>query len=218
MKTAPAADKKGKQKPPAPPVKSFRKKVGRLLRWFLVLGILGGLAAMIGAYYRWIPISPEWTAKLDPYMEQADPYLAKVNLQRKPAEEAAPGEKPATNFPLVDLDGEKKKTDIQPSASAAPSAATGQPSVASASPAQPLSGPAKPPLKDTTETAKTYGKLAKLYGAMKAEEAAAVFHNLEDEQVVMILSRMDDESAAKVLSSMEPKRAARLTQAMIKRK
>ena len=55
-------------------------------------------------------------------------------------------------------------------------------------------------------------------GAMKPEEAVAVFNNLEDEQVVLILSRMEEEAAAKVLASLEPKRAARLTQAMIKRK
>ena len=91
--------------------------------------------------------------------------------------------------------------------------------IASASPLQPA-GAVKPPTagKMDPETGKVYSKLSKLYGAMKPEEAVAVFNNLEDEQVVLILSRMEEEAAAKVLASLEPKRAARLTQAMIKRK
>lgn len=213
-KAAPAAGKQDKQTPPMPPVKPFRKKLRRLLRWFGLFLLVGSIAATIGAYYRWIPVKPEWMAKVNPYLEMVDPYLAKINLQRKPLEETASVEKPMTNFPLVDLDGEKKKPE--PSTPAAPPSAetSGKPAVASAASLQ----PAKTPVKESPEAQKTYGKLAKLYNAMKPEEAAAVFNNLDDDQVILILFRMEEEAAAKVLASLEAKKAARLTQAMIKRK
>ena len=149
-----------------------------------------------------------------------DTYLAMLNIGKKPDEDTVAG-KPKTNFSLVDLDENKKAASSPAAASTA--GLLGFQSVASAAPvklAAGVPGTAKTPVaaKESVDTAKVYGKLAKLYGAMKPEEAVAVFNNLEDEQVVMILYRMDDETAAKVLAVMEPKRAARLTQAMIKRK
>ena len=215
-KAAPPSGKAGKT-PPAKPAK--KKRRWRL--WLFLFFLLGSMAATAGVYYRWIAIAPDMMAKVEPYMAKADPYLAKVGIARKPAEEAVPGEKPQTNFPLVELDGDKKKPETKPETK--PAATTtpdnaGKPSVASAAPAQPANGAVKPPIKENDDTAKIYGKLAKLYTAMKAEEAAAVFNNLEDEQVILILSRMEDDAAAKILSTLEPKKAARLTQAMIKRK
>ncbi len=211
-KAAPPTGKAGKT-PPAKPAK--KKRRWRL--WLFLFFLLGSMAATAGVYYRWITIAPDMMAKIEPYMAKADPYLAKVGIARKPLEEEVPGEKPQTNFPLVELDGDKKKSEAKPAAATTPDNAATQ-SVASAAPAQPASGAVKPPIKETADTAKVYGKLAKLYSAMKAEEAAAVFNNLEDEQVILILSRMEDDAAAKILSTLEPKKAARLTQAMIKRK
>lgn len=211
-KAASPSGKAGKT-PPAKPVK--KKRRWRL--WLFLFFLLGSMAATAGVYYRWIAVAPDMMAKIEPYMAKADPYLAKVGIARKPAEESGSVEKPQTNFPLVELDGDKKNAETKPAAATPPDNA-GKPSVASASPAQPANGSVKPPVKETADTAKIYGRLAKLYGAMKPEEAAAVFNNLEDEQVVLILSRMEEESAAKVLSTLEPKKAARLTQAMIKRK
>jgi len=209
-KTGSPAGKSSKNAPQKPVRKKRRWRL-----WLFLLLFLGGVAAFAGTYYHWIAVEPATMAKLEPLFAKADPYLAKIGIARKPSEEAVPGEKPQTNFPLVELDGDKKKPETQPAAAPATDNA-GKASVASASPAQPATG--KPPIKENAETVKIYAKLAKLYGGMKAEEAAAVFNNLEDEQVILILARMDDESAAKILSTLEPKKAARLTQAMIKRK
>ena len=223
-KTKPAtAAVKGTPQKPAP------KKRRLLLKFLFVFFLITGLA-VAGLYQRWFPLDPELDAKIDPYrahlasaidgaeslMKKAEPLLEKVGIGSKPTEpdQAA---KPQTNFPLVDLEKDQK----QPATSTPGATPTspGSPAVASASPLQPA-GAAKPPVagKLDPETGKVYSKLSKLYGAMKPEEAVAVFNNLEDEQVVLILSRMEEEAAAKVLASLEPKRAARLTQAMIKRK
>lgn len=221
-KPVPAAVKGTPQKP-AP------KKRRLLLKFLFVFFLIVGLA-VAGLYQRWFPLDPELDAKIDPYraylataitgaeslMQKAEPLLEKVGIGAKP-KEPEQAAKPQTNFPLVELD-----KDGKPSATTTPGTAPttpGAPAIASASPLQPA-GAAKPPTvgKLDPETGKVYSKLSKLYGAMKPEEAVAVFNNLEDEQVVLILSRMEEEAAAKVLASLEPKRAARLTQAMIKRK
>jgi len=159
---------------------------------FLFSGLVGA-----GFYYRLIPLDPETALKVEPYIVKAeemaqgssaflvkmDPYLEKLKIWKNQDEEKADGE-PKTNFPLVELE-ENKKSITPPIAN---SSVLGAPSVASASPAQPTGPADKPPsgLKDSADTAKVYGKLSKLYGVMKTEEAVAVFKNLEDEQVVMI--------------------------------
>mgnify|MGYP003587705525 CR=1 FL=1 len=222
VKPAPAAVK-------GTPQKSAPKKRRFLLKFLFVFFLVTGLA-VAGLYQRWFPLDPELDAKIDPYrthlataMESADsllkkmePLLEKVGIGTKPKEQEQVTA-PQTNFPLVELDKDEKKQVTTPPGTA-PST-PGAPAIASAAPLQPA-GAAKPPAagKLDPETGKVYSKLSKLYGAMKPEEAVAVFNNLEDEQVVLILSRMDEEAAAKVLATLEPKRAARLTQAMIKRK
>ena len=223
-KPGPAAVKGTPQKP-APKKRRLLLKFS--LVFFLILGV-----ALAGIYQRWFPLDPEMDAKIDPYREQlataiggaeelmkkAEPLLEKIGIGSKPAEQT-PAVNPQTNFPLVELDKDEKKPVAGAVATTPGSPTPGAPAVASASPLQPA-GAAKPPTagKLDPETSKVYGKLSKLYGAMKPEEAVAVFNNLEDEQVVLILSRMEEEAAAKVLGTLEPKRAARLTQAMIKRK
>ena len=218
---------------PGPAVKSSQpkpvRKKRRLFLWiFLMLFLFSGLVGA-GFFYRLVPLDTETALKIEPYIVKAeemvqgssafltkmDPYLEKLKIWKSQDEEKTDG-KPKTNFPLVELEDNKKAT-TSPSAG---SSVLGAPSVASASPSQPTGTADKPSssLKDNSDTAKVYGRLSKLYGAMKPEEAVAVFKNLEDEQVVMILSRMEEESAGKLLATMEPKRAARLTQAMIKRK
>lgn len=220
-KPGPAAVKGTPQKPTP---KKRRLLLKFSLVFFLILGV-----ALAGIYHRWFPLDPEMDAKIDPYREQlaaaiggaealmkkAEPLLEKIGIGSKPVE-PTPAVNPQTNFPLVELDKDDKKPAATPGAVAT---TPGSPAIASASPIQPT-GVAKPSVagKLDPETIKVYGKLAKLYGAMKPEEAVAVFNSLEDEQVVLILSRMEEEAAAKVLGTLEPKRAARLTQAMIKRK
>ncbi|MHC1758620.1 MAG: MotE family protein [Negativicutes bacterium] len=220
MKPGPAV--KGTQPKPA-------RKKHRLFLWIFLMMFLFSALVGAGFYYRLIPLDQETALKLEPYIVKAeemvqesssflvkmDPYLEKLKVWKNQDEEKVDG-KPKTNFPLVELE-DNKKTTTPPIAS---SSVLGAPSVASASPAQPTTSAEKLPsgLKDSADTAKVYGKLSKLYGAMKTEEAVAVFKNLEDEQVVIILSRMEEEAASRVLATMEPKRAARLTQAMIKRK
>ena len=234
-------DKKNQKNGPASaksvPPKPARKK-RRFLLWFFLLLMVGGLVAGGGLYYRLIPLGPEMEAKIEPFLQvtetyiaEMEPYLEKAKVWKSTEEETANG-KPKTNFPLVDLDEKKGSAaalaESTPVASptTAPASVTvlGPSAIASAASAKPAPGaagtvatkPAVVPM--NADTAKVYGKLSKLYGAMKAEEAVAVFNNLEDEQVILILSRMEEEAAAKVLSVTEPKRAARLTQAMIKRK
>ena len=199
-------------------------------------------------FYRLIPLGPDMEAKLEPYLLQAEsviqkgetylaglePYIEKAKIWKSTEEEKTAGA-PKTNVPLVDLE-EKKGAVTAPPVSVpgatpptipgaqASSTILGPSSIASAAPAQPAAGtpgaaatkPATVPM--NAETMKVYAKLSKLYGAMKAEEAVAVFNNLEDEQVILILSRMEEDAAAKILAVIEPKRAARLTQTMIKRK
>ena len=214
-KTAPSAAKAGKAGKNAPPKPAPKKR--RFKLWLLLFMLIGGIAAMAGIYYRQIPVGSELTAKIEPYLAAVDPLMAKAGIQRKPVEETPPNGKPTTNFPLVELDGDKKKLETLPVAK--PQAdSVGKTAVAAASPGQPATGAVKAPVSETAEAQKTYAKLAKLYANMKADEAAAVFTLLEEDQVIMILSRMDEEAAAKVLSTLEPKKAARLTQAMIKRK
>ncbi len=193
----------------APPKK--KRRLRRFFLWLFLLMIVAGGIAAAGVYFNLIPVDPELLAK-------AQPYLAKVGIHLKPAEEAVAGETPQTNFPLVDLEQAKKDAAAAKTAPAAD--ILGKPSVAAASPTQglPVDGKPPAPVKESADMAKVYNKLSKLYGAMKPEEAVAVFNNLEDEQVILILARMEEEAAAKVLSALEPKRAARLTQAMIKRK
>lgn len=209
------------------PPKPVRKKRRILLWFFLIMFVISGFG-IASIYQRWIPLDPEMDAKIDPYrdritsamtiasdlLKKTEPWLEKIGIGTKEAEKSAII-KPQTNFPLVDLEKEEKKPDVPPAASTLP----GAPAIASAAPGQPP-GAVKSgsTVKENSETVKIFGKLSKLYGAMKPEEAVAVFNNLEDDQVVMILSRMEEEAAAKILATIEPKRAARLTQTMIKRK
>ncbi len=218
LKPAKAATEKS-----SAPQKPARKKRRIVLWLFLFLFLLGGIVGA-GFYYRLIPLDDETAAKVEPYIVKAEEiarstgeYIAAVDWEKlkvwKSSEEEVANGKPKTNFPLVDLNESPKP--------AAPSPATiGSTAVAAAAPAQPTASGGKPATASPTgaDTAKVYSKLSKLYGAMKPEEAAAVFNNLEDEQVIMILARMEEEAASKVLATIEPKRAARLTQAMIKRK
>jgi len=213
-----------KQKPGQAAVKSGpskrARKKRRIFPWlFLILFVLVGVIGA-GFFFRLIPLDPETAANLEPYIVKMESYVDKMKSGNK-AEEETVGGKPKTNFPLVELDENKKAPVSQPTAST--SGLLGAPAVASAASAQSAPGAAgagktSSSVKESVENAKVYGKLSKLYSAMKPEEAVAVFNNLEDEQVVMILSRMEDEAAARVLASLEAKRAARLTQAMIKRK
>ena len=213
------------------PLKPVRKKRRIFLWLFLSFFLLGGL---VGAafFYRLIPMSDETAAAVEPYLVKAEevargtgeslsslnPYFEKLKFWKSPEPEMTAG-KPKTNFPLVELNENSK----QPAPAAGPAASRtilGASAVASAAPSQTATGANKPPAgtAPAPDNAKVYARLAKLYGAMKPEEAAAVFRNLEDDQVIPILARMDEEAASKALATMEPKRAARLTQAMIKKK
>ena len=214
------------------PLKPVRKKRRIFLWLFLSFFLLGGL---VGAafFYRLIPMSDETAATVEPYLVKAEevargtgeslsslnPYFEKLKFWKSPEPEMTAG-KPKTNFPLVELNENSK----QPGPAAGPAASStilGTSAVASAAPSQPATAANKPPTTGAAlapDNTKVYARLAKLYGAMKPEEAAAVFRNLEDDQVIPILARMDEEAASKALATMEPKRAARLTQAMIKKK
>jgi len=193
------------------------KKKRRILLWLFLTVFLLGTVTLASFYFRLIPLEPEMAAKIEPYIVKMEAYVDKIHGDNKVAEEIA-GKNPQTNFPLVELE-ENKKTAAPPAA-VAPAGLLGAPAIASASPAQPAAGATKPAgaIKESADTVKVYGKLAKLYSAMKPEEAVAVFNNLEDEQVILILARMDDEAAGKILAAIEARKAARLTQAMIKRK
>jgi hypothetical protein len=194
------------------PQKPARKK-RRILLWLFLIFFVVGVATFAAFYFRMIPLEPEMADKVEPYITQMESLVAKIQGGKKDNEQVTSGS-PQTNFPLVDLEENKKTATPTPSL-------LGTPAVASASPNQPIGAAGAKPVpagKEAADTAKVYGKLAKLYSAMKPEEAVAVFNNLEEEQVVLILSRMDDESAGKILASTEAKKAARLTQAMIKRK
>ena len=219
-KKVPTAVKKTPEKKPAKPASKLRRFV---MRFFLLMLLLGGVA-VAGLYNRWFPLSPELDARIEPYrgylstaittteglVEKAKPWLEKVGIGKK---EEQPATRPAqTNFPLVETEPADRRTETPPQ-----TPATGPTGVAAAAPGQPA-GAIKPPLKIDPETQKVYNRLARLYSAMKAEEAVAVFNNLEDEQVIRIMARMDEDAAAKILATMESKRAARLTQAKIKQK
>ena len=213
------------------PLKPVRKKRRIFLWLFLSFFLLGGL---VGAafFYRLIPMSDETAATVEPYLVKAeeiarstgeslsslDPYFEKLKFWKSPEAEVTAGN-PKTNFPLVELN-ENSKQPAPATGPAASSTILGASAVASAAPSQPATAANKPPAvpAPAPDNAKVYARLAKLYGAMKPEEAAAVFRNLEDDQVIPILTRMDEEAASKALATMEPKRAARLTQAMIKKK
>jgi hypothetical protein len=199
------------------PQKPARKK-RRILLWLFLIFFVVGAAAFAAFYFRMIPLEPEMADKVEPYITQMESFVAKIQGGKKDNEQVPPGS-PQTNFPLVDLDENKK--NASPQIATPTPGLLGAPAVASASPNQPIGAAGAKPVatgKEAADTAKVYGKLAKLYSAMKPEEAVAVFSNLEEDQVVLILSRMDDESASKILASTEAKKAARLTQAMIKRK
>jgi len=58
-------------------------------------------------------------------------------------------------------------------------------------------------------------ELARLYDAMRAEEVAKLFENLNDAAVMSILPRMKAANAAKILALMPPKRAANISTKMI---
>ncbi len=194
------------------------KKKRRILLWLFLTVFLVGAATLASFYFRLIPLEPEMADKIEPYIVKMESYVDKIHGDNKVAEEVA-GKNPQTNFPLVELEENKKAA--APQAAAAPAGLLGAPAIASASPAQAAAGGAPKPavaIKESADTVKVYGKLAKLYSAMKPEEAVAVFNNLEDEQVISILARMDDEAAGKILAVIEARKAARLTQAMIKRK
>ena len=211
------------------PQKPARKKRRIVLWLFLVLFLLGGIVGA-GFYYRLIPLDEDMAAKVEPYIVKAEEiarstgeYIASVDWEKlkvwKSSEEDVATGKPKTNFPLVELN-ESPKSTVPTGSTTIASSVLGSPAVAAAAPVQPATGGGKPAAAPATgaDTTKVYSKLSKLYGAMKPEEAAAVFNNLEDEQVIMILARMEEEAASKVLATIEPKRAARLTQAMIKKK
>ena len=193
------------------------KKKRRILLWLFLTVFLVGAATLASFYFRLIPLEPEMAEKIEPYIVKMESYIDKIHGDSKVAEDVA-GKNPQTNFPLVELEENKKAA--APQAAAAPAGLLGAPAIASASPAQPAVGAIKPAgaIKESADTLKAYGKLAKLYSAMKPEEAVAVFNNLEDEQIISILARMDDEAAGKILAAIEARKAARLTQAMIKRK
>ena len=193
------------------------KKKRRILLWLFLTVFLLGAATLASFYFRLIPLEPEMAAKIEPYIAKMETYVDKLHGDNKAAEEVT-GKNPQTNFPLVELEENKKAAT--PQGAVAPAGLLGSPAIASASPAQPAAGAVKPAgtTKESADTVKMYGKLAKLYSAMKPEEAVAVFNNLEDEQIISILARMDDEAASKILAAIEARKAARLTQAMIKRK
>ena len=224
IKPAKAAAEKSSASP-----KPVRKKRRIVLWLFLFLFLLGGIVGA-GFYYRLIPLDDETAAKVEPYIVKAEEiarstgeYIASVDWEKlkvwKSSEEDVATGKPKTNFPLVELN-ESPKSTVPTGSTTIASSVLGSPAVAAAAPVQPAAGGGKPAAAPATgaDTTKVYSKLSKLYGAMKPEEAAAVFNNLEDEQVIMILVRMEEEAASKVLATIEPKKAARLTQAMIKRK
>jgi len=220
QKKTPAAVAKTPEKKPVKPASRLRRF---LMRFFLLMLLVVGVAA-VGLYNRWIPVGPEMDARLDPYrgyvssalttaenlVEKAKPWLEKVGIGKK--EEPTAGSPPQTNFPLVEPGTADRKAET-----VSPPSAPVSTGVVSAAPGQaPTAVGAS--AKVDPETQKVYSRLGRLYSAMKAEEAVAVFNNLEDDQVIRILARMDEDAAAKILSTLEPKRAARLTQAKIKQK
>ncbi len=60
-----------------------------------------------------------------------------------------------------------------------------------------------------------YKELGQYYSSIKAQNAAAVFDELDDETIIGILQNMESEDAAKILAAMTPQRAAIITKKML---
>lgn len=189
------------QKPEPPKPKKPVRKSRHVFLWLFLLLFLGLGGAAGAIYMGWIPIDPALVAKYN------------IPLLNPPEPAIVDGAPPQTNFPLVDLDTDKKKDQAPTAPNTA--ASTGITSVANASPALGVKPPEK---KEDIARAKMLSRLGRLYGGMKPDETVAVFNNLDDEQVLAIFTKMEEEQVGKVLAAMEPRRAARLTQLMLKKK
>lgn len=60
-----------------------------------------------------------------------------------------------------------------------------------------------------------YKELGQYYSSIKAQDAAAVFDELDDETIIGILQNMEPEDAARILAAMTPQRAAIITKKML---